>query len=133
MSCRERFSQAQSTPKPTLLSQDEAIRCVVTKLLRADRSPEQVAGWLKRHSSDGKAMCISQNDLQISVYLNSWRTAPGVEETLAHQEDVSSRQVPPSCRQRRHRRCDFYSRTLCTGGRQGPAWTLGRRPAGRLE
>ena len=121
------FLKRSRRPKLTLLSQDEGLSRVVTKLLGADWSPEQIAGWLlKRHSSDGKAMCVSHETIYKSLFIQ----ARGVlrqelKKHLRTKRMFPSRQVPPGCRQRKHRRCDFYSRTLCTGGRQGPAWTLG--------
>jgi IS30 family transposase len=54
-----------------LLSQDEELRGVVTELLEADWSPEQITGWLKRHSSDGKAMCISHETIYKSLFIQT--------------------------------------------------------------
>ena len=65
------FLKRSRRPKLTLLSQDEELRGVVTKLLEADWSPEQIAGWLKRHSSDGKAMCVSHETIYKSVFIQT--------------------------------------------------------------
>jgi IS30 family transposase len=65
------FLKRSRRPKPTLLSQDEELRGVVTELLEADWSPEQITGWLKRHSSDGKAMCVSHETIYKSLFIQT--------------------------------------------------------------
>ena len=65
------FLKRSRRPKLALLSQDEGLRRVVTKLLGADWSPEQIAGWLKRHSSDGKAMCVSHETIYKSLFIQT--------------------------------------------------------------
>lgn len=65
------FLKRSRRPKLTLLSQDEELRGVVTKLLEADWSPVQIAGWLKRRSSDGKAMCVSHETIYKSLFIQT--------------------------------------------------------------
>ena len=85
---RKLFSSGR--PKSALLSQDEELKRLVTKLLGADWSPEQIAGWLKRHSSDGKR-CVYR--MKRSTSLCSFKLvayAPRAEEALAHQGSMGS-------------------------------------------
>lgn len=65
------FLKRSRRPKLTLFSRDEELRRVVTKLLGVDWSPEQIAGWLKRHSSDGKTMCVSHETIYKSLFIQT--------------------------------------------------------------
>lgn len=52
----KQFLKRGRRPKPYLLSSEPELRDIVTRLLEADCSPEQISGWLKRQSPDGKTM-----------------------------------------------------------------------------
>jgi IS30 family transposase len=58
-------------PKALLLVENAELRCMVSKLLEADWSPEQIAGWLKVHSSDGKTMCVSHETIYKSLFIQT--------------------------------------------------------------
>jgi len=56
-------------PKPYLLFSEPELRGIVIRLLEADWSPEQISGWLKRHSPDGKIMCVSHETICRSLFV----------------------------------------------------------------
>jgi IS30 family transposase len=55
-------------PKPLLLGFNVALRNRVAELLQADWSPEQISGWLKKTSCDGKQMCVSHETIYKSLF-----------------------------------------------------------------
>lgn len=63
------FLKRSKRPKPLLLRENEALRSEVARLLEADWSPEQIAGWLKKTSCDGKQMCVSHETIYKSLFM----------------------------------------------------------------
>jgi len=47
------------------------LRDIVILLLEADWSPEQISGWLKRRSPDGKTMCVSHETIYRSLFVQT--------------------------------------------------------------
>lgn len=43
----------------------------MVELLEADWSPEQISGWLKRQSPDGKSMCVSHETIYRSLFIQA--------------------------------------------------------------
>lgn len=75
---RYRASLAEKTflkngkrPKPLLLGENGPLREKVASLLELDWSPEQIAGWLKKSSSDGKQMCVSHETIYRSLFIQT--------------------------------------------------------------
>lgn len=65
------FLRRSKRPKPLLLGKNEALRNAVTRLLEADWSPEQISGWLKKSSCDGKQMCVSHETIYKSLFIQT--------------------------------------------------------------
>ncbi len=65
------FLKRSKRPKPLLLRENEALRSEVSRLLEADWSPEQIAGWLKKTSCDGKQMCVSHETIYKSLFIQT--------------------------------------------------------------
>ncbi len=65
------FPERSKRPKPLLLREDRQSRECVTQLLEADWSPEQIAGWLKKQSPDGKSMCVSHETIYKSLFIQA--------------------------------------------------------------
>ena len=65
------FLKRSKRPKPLLLRENEALRSEVARLLEADWSPEQIAGWLKKTSCDGKQMCVSHETIYKSLFIQT--------------------------------------------------------------
>jgi IS30 family transposase len=58
-------------PKPLLLGFNVALRNRVAELLLSDWSPEQISGWLKKTSCDGKQMCVSHETIYKSLFIQT--------------------------------------------------------------
>ncbi|CAB3946647.1 hypothetical protein LMG6001_01254 [Achromobacter insolitus] len=67
----QQFLKRGLRPKPYLLSREPELRGIVIRLLEADWSPEQISGWLKRHSPDGKIMCVSHETIYRSLFVQA--------------------------------------------------------------
>jgi IS30 family transposase len=65
------FLKRSKRPKPFLLGENIKLRSCVTQLLEADWSPEQIAGWLKQQSPDGKSMCVSHETIYKSLFIQT--------------------------------------------------------------
>ncbi len=65
------FLKECSRPKSLLLAANLKLRSIVTQLLQANWSPEQIAGWLKIGSPDGKAMCVSHETIYKSLFIQT--------------------------------------------------------------
>lgn len=65
------FLKRSKRPKPLLLRENEVLRSEVARLLEADWSPEQIAGWLKKTSCDGKQMCVSHETIYKSLFIQT--------------------------------------------------------------
>lgn len=58
-------------PKECLLSRDRRLRCIVAQKLRLEWSPEQIAGWLKRHFPGDESLHVSHETIYKTLYLQS--------------------------------------------------------------
>lgn len=67
----KQFLKRARRPKPYLLASAAQLRNVVIRLLEADWSPEQISGWLKRRSPDGKTMCVSHETIYRSLFVQA--------------------------------------------------------------
>lgn len=65
------FLRRSRRPKPLLLASHDELRKTVATLLATDWSPEQIAGWLKRHSPDGKVMYVSHETIYRSLFIQT--------------------------------------------------------------
>lgn len=65
------FIKRSKRPKPYLLAENAALRAIVTNLLEADWSPEQISGWLKSSSCDGKQMHVSHETIYKSLFIQT--------------------------------------------------------------
>lgn len=65
------FLKRSRRPKLFLLGSQRELRRVVVSLLAADWSPEQISGWLKRQSPDGKTMCVSHETIYQSLFIQA--------------------------------------------------------------
>ena len=65
------FLKRSRRPKPLLLTRQHELRDVVIRLLQADWSPEQISGWLKQRSPDGKVMCVSHETIYRSLFVQA--------------------------------------------------------------
>ena len=65
------FMKRSKRPKPMLLAKNEGLRRIVEEKLALDWSPEQISGWLKRHSPDGKEMCVSHETIYKSLFIQA--------------------------------------------------------------
>ena len=64
------FLQRSKRPKQFLLEQNGELK-MVTRFLETDWSPEQISGWLKLRSNDGKAMCVSHETIYKSLFIQA--------------------------------------------------------------
>ncbi len=78
----ERAWERARRPKRCLLAMNDRLRDVVARKLGEDWSPEQIAGWLKRHYPDDEAMRVSHE----TIYRTLFVQARGVlkKELLTH-------------------------------------------------
>jgi IS30 family transposase len=78
----ERARERARRPKRCLLALNDPLRDVVARKLGEDWSPEQIAGWLKRHYPDDEAMRVSHE----TIYRTLFVQARGVlkKELLTH-------------------------------------------------
>lgn len=67
----KQFLKRSRRPKPYLLTSKPELRVIVIRLLEADWSPEQMSGWLKRHSPDGKTMRVSHETIYRSLFVQA--------------------------------------------------------------
>ena len=67
----KQFIKRARRPKPYLLAIQPELRSIVIRLLEADWSPEQISGWLKRQSPDGKTMCVSHETIYRSLFVQA--------------------------------------------------------------
>ena len=124
----KRFLKRGLRPKPYLLSSEPELRGIVIRLLEADWSPEQISGWLKHHSPDGKIMCVSHETIYRSLFVQ----ARGVLREELKKAPTDSANVPP-CQTpsgghfRRHSRLHLNSFSSCGDRRPRIARALGRR------
>ena len=58
-------------PKPCRLATSPELRELVAEKLKLDWSPEQIAGWLKRHFPDDHAMQISHETIYRSLFIQA--------------------------------------------------------------
>ncbi len=58
-------------PKQTKLERCPQLRRIVIERLRQEHSPEQIAGWLRRHHPDNQAMRISHETIYRSLYVQA--------------------------------------------------------------
>lgn len=65
------FLKKSKRPKPLLLAENNTLRGIVTCLLESDWSPEQISGWLKKSSHDGKSMCVSHETIYKSLFIQA--------------------------------------------------------------
>jgi IS30 family transposase len=65
------FLKRCKRPKPFLLAENVPLRETVSYLLEEDWSPEQIAGWLKKLSNDGKQMCVSHETIYKSLFIQT--------------------------------------------------------------
>lgn len=65
------FLKRSRRPKPFLLAVQPQLKAIVVRLLNADWSPEQISGWLKRQSPDGKTMCVSHETIYRSLFIQA--------------------------------------------------------------
>jgi IS30 family transposase len=56
-------------PKRCLLSVNDRLRDLVAEKLRADWSPEQISGWLKREYPDDEAMYVSHETIYRTLFV----------------------------------------------------------------
>lgn len=65
------FLKRGKRPKALLLAENTELRYMVTTMLESDWSPEQISGWLKTHSPNGKAMCVSHETIYKSLFIQT--------------------------------------------------------------
>jgi len=65
------FLKRSRRPKPLLLADNPVLRMIVTHKLKSDWSPEQISGWLKHHSPDGKEMYVSHETIYKSLFVQT--------------------------------------------------------------
>lgn len=70
-SAEKAFLKRCKRPKPLLLAENVNLRESVCRLLEADWSPEQISGWLKKSSCDGKQMCVSHETIYKSLFIQT--------------------------------------------------------------
>lgn len=58
-------------PKPCKLAQQGGLRRIVAQKLRQGWSPQQIAGWLKRHPARDEARYVSHETIYRSLYIQS--------------------------------------------------------------
>jgi IS30 family transposase len=69
-------------PKRCLLSVNDRLRELVAEKLRADWSPEQISGWLRRGYPDDEAMSVSHETIYRTLFVQARGTLK--RELLAH-------------------------------------------------
>ena len=67
----EAFLKRSKRPKTWLLAEDAELRGLVTTLLERDWSPEQISGWLKTQSPNGKTMRVSHETIYQSLFIQA--------------------------------------------------------------
>jgi IS30 family transposase len=65
------FLKKSKRPKPLLLGENDSLREIVACLLESDWSPEQISGWLKKYSNDGKQMIVSHETTYKSLFIQT--------------------------------------------------------------
>ena len=65
------FLKRCKRPKSFLLAENVPLRETVSRLLETDWSPEQISGWLKKFSCDGKQMCVSHETIYKSLFIQT--------------------------------------------------------------
>ena len=65
------FLKSSKRPKPLLLGENDSLREIVACLLESDWSPEQISGWLKKYSNDGKQMSVSHETIYKSLFIQT--------------------------------------------------------------
>jgi IS30 family transposase len=73
---RARFADEEAwrrarRPKPRKLERSPELRRVVFERLRADHSPEQIAGWLARNYPDNEGMRVSHETIYRSLFVQA--------------------------------------------------------------
>ena len=76
------FIRRSKRPERLVLEENTELRNTVTRLLKADWSPEQIAGWLKRQVVDGKTMYVSHETIYKSLFIQTRGVLP--EELKKH-------------------------------------------------
>src|SRR6266511_1711928 len=64
-------SRRARRPRPTKLELCPQLRRLVSERLRADHSPEQIAGWLKIQYPDNEAMRVSHETIYRALYVQA--------------------------------------------------------------
>ena len=64
-------SRRARRPRPTKLELHPELRRLVSERLRADHSPEQIAGWLKIEYPDNEAMQVSHETIYRALYVQA--------------------------------------------------------------
>ncbi|WP_419340739.1 transposase [Achromobacter sp. PD1] len=90
----KQFLKRGLRPKPYLLSREPQLRSIVIRLLEADWSPEQILGWLKRHSPDGKIMCVSREAVHRSLFVQARGVLREELDSADPRQALASRGVP---------------------------------------
>ena len=94
-SAEKLFLKKSKRPKPLLLTSNLKLKMLVTKLLQANWSPEQIAGWLKDQSADGKTMCVSHETIYKSLFIQTRGVLrEDLKKHLRTKKDVSPLKDP---------------------------------------
>jgi IS30 family transposase len=78
----ERASKRARRPKRYLLSVNDRLRELVAEKLKADWSPEQISGWLKREYPEDQAMYVSHETIYRTLFVQARGALK--RELLAH-------------------------------------------------
>ena len=78
----EKAWQRARRPKRCLLSVNDRLRDLVAEKLRADWSPEQISGWLKRKYPEDEAMYVSHETIYRTLFVQARGALK--RELLAH-------------------------------------------------
>jgi IS30 family transposase len=78
----EKAWQAARRPKRCLLSVNDRLRDLVAEKLKADWSPEQISGWLKRKYPEDEAMYVSHETIYRTLFVQARGALK--RELLAH-------------------------------------------------
>ena len=78
----EKAWQRARRPKKCLLSVNDRLRDLVAEKLRADWSPEQISGWLKRKYPEDEAMYVSAETIYRTLFVQARGALK--RELLAH-------------------------------------------------
>ena len=73
----EKAWQRARRPKRCLLSVNERLRELVAQKLKADWSPEQISGWLKREYSEDEAMYVSHETIYRTLFVQAGAPSKG--------------------------------------------------------